>query len=433
MRKSFVLLILSILLLCALPVMAAGGGQATVTSAGGVAPGERITFTVSISGADNIRAAMLEPTYDSAAFELVSGAFLRTGTITDFSQGSGVIAWADPTDPNGAMLTFTLKAKSGVKTGTTYTVGCQYSVRDGNDELQYCTVVASTVTVTCSHSFTGQNTDGKYLCGQATCTSPAKYYYSCNQCGAAGTETFEHGQAKGHDFSAQSTDAQYAKVAATCKQSGEYYYSCAGCGLAGTKTFKTTAPGDHVYDHSCDTDCNECGQLRTTTHDYQWQGDETQHWQECTGCKDRQAAQNHTPGPAATETAPQKCTVCGKLLAPALAHVHEYAEAYAYDEFAHWNECSCGSVKNMQAHIWSEPQVVKEPTADVDGIRRRICEGCGMEQDEVIPKTGTAPIQEKKPDGKGIQILLWSMLSLSIVANGVLIFFVFKKKRQNHA
>ena len=41
--------------------------------------------------------------------------------------------------------------------------------------------------------FTGKSTLSKYLCREATKTSPAKYYYSCEWCKTKGTETFEHG------------------------------------------------------------------------------------------------------------------------------------------------------------------------------------------------------------------------------------------------
>ena len=44
-------------------------------------------------------------------------------------------------------------------------------------------------------------TNDKYLASAATCTTAAKYYKSCEICGAAGTETFTSGAPLGHDFS----------------------------------------------------------------------------------------------------------------------------------------------------------------------------------------------------------------------------------------
>lgn len=427
MKRVFVLFIIPVLLLSlTVTVLAAGGGTAAVTSSGGVAPGQTLSFTVTVSGADKLLAAMVEPTYDTQAFELVEAKFLRTGTITDVAQGNGVIAWTEPTDGNGPLFSFTLKARETVKSGSTYTVGCRYSVRDGNDDLQYCTVVSSTVTVTCSHSFTEKREEEKYLCGEATCDAKAKYYFSCALCGAAGTEVFESGQVLTHDYSGKSTEEKYAVTAANCKEKGTYYYSCIHCGAKGTQTFTTDTVGEHVYDHGCDPDCNTCGQTRTTAHEYQWAGDEKQHWQECVHCKDKQTAQAHTPGPEPTELTAQSCTVCQKVLAPALKHIHQYPDEWASDEASHWHQCSCGSVEGLSGHIWSDPVIVRAATQDADGLKQTKCAECGATQDEILPKTGTTP--PAKPVNVWA-IVLWSLLGVSVVANGVLVFLYIRKKK----
>ena len=48
------------------------------------------------------------------------------------------------------------------------------------------------------HAFDQQNTSADYLVSEATCTAPAKYYYSC-ACGEKGTATYDVGSAK-HDY-----------------------------------------------------------------------------------------------------------------------------------------------------------------------------------------------------------------------------------------
>ncbi len=56
-----------------------------------------------------------------------------------------------------------------------------------------------------------------------------------------------------------------------------------------------------------------------------WTTDNNQHWHKCkrTGCTVINAAANHIPDRnAATEDDPVKCTECGKVLTPALGHVH---------------------------------------------------------------------------------------------------------------
>ena len=50
----------------------------------------------------------------------------------------------------------------------------------------------------CEHSFTRQKATAQYLKCEASCTTKAVYYYSCEYCGKAGTETFEYGKELGH-------------------------------------------------------------------------------------------------------------------------------------------------------------------------------------------------------------------------------------------
>ena len=50
------------------------------------------------------------------------------------------------------------------------------------------------------HTFTEEKAEPQYLAAEATCTAPAKYYYSC-ACGEKGTETFASGNALGHSYS----------------------------------------------------------------------------------------------------------------------------------------------------------------------------------------------------------------------------------------
>ena len=62
-----------------------------------------------------------------------------------------------------------------------------------------------------------------YKATDATCTSPASYYYSC-ECGAKGTSTFTSGVIADHVF------VTHDAVAATCQAAGNaVYYTCKNC------------------------------------------------------------------------------------------------------------------------------------------------------------------------------------------------------------
>lgn len=425
--------VFALLLVMALPVSAAAG-KATVTSSGGVAPGDSITFTVTISNADPVLAAMIKPTFDASVFELVSGKFLQTGVMADFSGGDGVIAWAEPTKINGAILTFTLKAKDTATVGKTYTVGCNYTIRNADDESENGATAGSTVTILCKHSFTVKSTDSKYLASSASCTAKAKYYLSCAHCGAADKKTFEDGQLLQHDFSKKDMADKYAKVAGNCQTYGEYYFSCKSCGGKGDTTFTSDKLGDHVYDHGCDASCNLCGESRTVTHQYdKWDSDKENHWQACVNCGEKGQAQAHVPGPEATDTEPQICTVCQRELVPAKNHAHTYPDAWDHDETGHWHTCDCGSIDGLSVHSWGEKIVVKEATTEEEGILRTVCQICGAQRDDTIAKL-PAPqqiIQTVTEKASNTPVIVLSIvLALSVVGNVVLVIALLKRKKK---
>ena len=69
--------------------------------------------------------------------------------------------------------------------------------------------------------------------------------------------------------------------------------------------------------------CTECGKTKTEwgyAHDIEetWNADAQNHWQACKKCGYKQSWLGHNRGPAATEDAPQVCTVCGYEITPKL-------------------------------------------------------------------------------------------------------------------
>ncbi len=74
-----------------------------------------------------------------------------------------------------------------------------------------------------AHPFNRKIVEDKYLASEATCDSPALYYYS-NDLGEAGKETFAYGDALGHQLTKH--DAKDA----SCESEGSIeYYSCSRC------------------------------------------------------------------------------------------------------------------------------------------------------------------------------------------------------------
>lgn len=90
-----------------------------------------------------------------------------------------------------------------------------------------------------------------------------------------------------------------------------------------------------------------------------------QHWKYCSVCNTNVEVGDHQPGPAATTTSDQVCTVCGYVIQPALGHVHQMQYNAATPatcttdgniEYYHCNSCE----KN-----YADQEGVTEITGDV--------------------------------------------------------------------
>lgn len=158
-----------------------------------------------------------------------------------------------------------------------------------------------------------------------------------------------------------------ASVTVTCKH--VYDNGCdTTCNLCGA----TRSP-NHTYSNACDTTCNVCGATRSITHSYgsKWSSDANRHWHECTVCGAEKDVAAHTPGSAPTEDSPQKCTVCGYVLKPALSHTHHFdEEVWAYDADGHGHPCSgCDELGDYEDHVFDNDC---DPDCNVCGYIREV-------------------------------------------------------------
>lgn len=129
----------------------------------------------------------------------------------------------------------------------------------------------------------------------------------------AGTANSKKGGYAEHDWTAAN-----CTTAKTCSICGKTEGSALGHDWADATC---TAPKTCKRTGCTATDGNPLG------HDWDtvWTIGDDQHWHKCnrTGCTAIKDAANHTPDRnAATEDDPIKCTECGKVLTPALGHVH---------------------------------------------------------------------------------------------------------------
>ena len=266
-------------------------------------------------------------------------------------------------------------------------------------------VVKASVTVTVPHThvYDQTNTDAAHLKTKATCTEAAVYYKSCT-CGENGTETFTSGSALGHDYTKKVENNTYLKTAASnCTEYNVYWYACSRCdanakddAAATDKYYTSTTAGNHSFTEKiedaahyvADTgtnclsvkqyyyDCAYCDQIGTATwdsttygeHNYAatWSSDADSHWHECSLCHGKKDEAAHTPGAAATETTPQKCTECDYTITPALGHTHNMTPVAAKaatcteDGNKAYYTCSCG--------MWFEDAAGSTEITDHDSV-----------------------------------------------------------------
>lgn len=386
--KKILTVALSLLLLAALavPALATETAQMTISASQNSAkPGESITFTVKISAVDDCRSAGIVISYDTSVFEYVSGKCLASGAaMSDFSGGTGVLAFSEGATLSGNIFQFTLKVKSSAA-ASSYQVSGSPSVRTGEGEIS-CGISSAYVSVTCDHTYGNWNESANghsrtcSKCGYvdsashawnsgtvikaATCAEEGSKRVTCTVCGATATQTIsktdDHtwGSCEKRDGG---THKQTCTVCgkqntanhtwntgktikeSTCQDSGEVRYTCTGCGASKTETIPATK--EHTYDHDCDSDCNVCGAIRETSHTYEdgWSADESSHWHVCTVCGEQNTVIAHEyESDCATV-----CLTCGYVRSTA----HAYGD-WHNDETGHWQECTlCGVASEVQSHI----------------------------------------------------------------------------------
>ena len=374
------------MLAAAVPALAAGSVDLKVTADKTEAsPGDTITFTITLGPVSDMGSMQMDLvipeglTYVANSGKLADGLKETLGfdaadwtdatiNVEGKNRINGGASAADySSDKDTVLATFQCTVNDDAS--GTLEVGLDnlefYSCKTWeNHTAEYQVIKASVkVTVPHTHVYDQEVATAEHLKTQATCTEAAVYYKSCT-CGENGTETFTSGSALGHDYTKKVENNTYLKTAASnCTEYNVYWYACSRCdanakddAAATDKYYTSTTAGNHSFTEKIEDaahyvagtgtdcqsvkkyyyDCAYCDLMGTATWDSttygehtegtEWKFDENNHWHICTvaGCgvviESSKAA--HTPGPAATETTPQKCTVCDYVIAPALGHTH---------------------------------------------------------------------------------------------------------------
>ncbi len=142
------------------------------------------------------------------------------------------------------------------------------------------------------------------------------HWYDCAGCDAQKDEAAHDKQSEcdeacdicGQEFV---TNGDHTFETTLTKGDTTHWYQCENCSAKDQET-------EHSYEVGiCDPDCNDCGYVRTNPHSYktEWSMDKEKHWHECSVCGDKIDEAEHIPGPAATTSSPQLCTICDYIIA----------------------------------------------------------------------------------------------------------------------
>ena len=208
-----------------------------------------------------------------------------------------------------------------------------------------------------AHLFTQKTPTTEYLASEATCTSPAKYYYKCISCDAKGTNTYSNGTALGHEW-----DTYKVTKNPNCRDTGTKERTCQTCGevelVSISKDMKTHI-GEQVEEITRVASCTETE--RKTT--------------KCSACnvvlkvqEGEKNPDNHSGGESAQITKQVTCTEDGTKVTTCVG---------------------CNKVLRTEAipafgHTFGPFVVTKESTCSVKGTRQRTCSTCGVNETEEL-------------------------------------------------
>lgn len=135
---------------------------------------------------------------------------------------------------------------------------------------------------------------------EATCTSPGYTVKECSVCGDRHITDIVN--AKAHNY-------KPTVISATCETGGKTIHTCVGCGSSFVTDY--TAALGHDWDEGKAIAHNSCTGDGVIEH----------HCKRCGATYlEGEASEGHKPGPDATCTEPQVCTVCGVILKLPIGH-----------------------------------------------------------------------------------------------------------------
>ena len=401
------------------PVNVGAADQATVTviaSADSVKVGDEVTFTVAISNAENVFSIAVIPSYDKDVYELMSGAWLLSGMLADFSvtEGNGVIAFDSAKTINENALTFTLKVK---KPSANSAVSAEVILKNLMNDTIPNSTSGTTVTIVCEHTFGAwekhnaeQHKHTCSACGETSyeahkwddgvVTTPATHLtegektYTCTVCDEKKTEKIEKTTDHAYGAWTKHDDKQHKKSCAC----GDIVYADHNWNAG-----EITKPASHVATGVKTYTCTECGETKTETlpktegHDFgKWEKHNAEQHKRSCECGEIEYADHKWDAGEITKPASHvatgiktyTCTECGETKTETLPKTegHGFGKWEKHNAEQHKRSCECGEIE-YASHNWDAGEITKKPTCKDEGVKTYTCKDCGETKTESIAKT----------------------------------------------
>ena len=152
-------------------ITASAAGNSTIKGNGSATVGSNIEFTVNVSGCDDATSIAVAVNYGDE-FELVSGTWLKNGSINKFdtSTNKGALGGLSSPDVNGNLFKLILKAKTA--STSSKSVSVNVIAKNGSNEIMNVTSSISVKINCATHSY------GNYTNANAT-----NHSRTCSVCG----------------------------------------------------------------------------------------------------------------------------------------------------------------------------------------------------------------------------------------------------------
>ena len=214
--KRIVSFLVCIILMMSVCITANAAGSSTINGNASATVGSNIEFTVNVSGCGDATSIAVAVSYDGG-FELVSGAWLKSGSITKFDTATNKGALGGLSSPvvNGNLFKLVLKAKTA--SASNQNVSVNVIAKNGSSEIMNVSPSKSVKIDCATHTY-----------GAYSKVNDSQHKHTCTVCGH--TETANH-----------TWDSGTVTKQANCKEDGNKKYTCTACKAEKNETIAKTS------------------------------------------------------------------------------------------------------------------------------------------------------------------------------------------------